>query len=49
VLEDTDREAILALSKEFLFLASHLRVEVNFAPALGVGISNYKPVLRMLI
>lgn len=36
VIDDADREAILALSKEFLHLAAHLRCEVNFAPALGI-------------
>ncbi|KAF8606528.1 hypothetical protein BDV93DRAFT_520816 [Ceratobasidium sp. AG-I] len=36
VIDDADREAILALSKEFLHLAAHLRCEINFAPALGI-------------
>lgn len=37
VLDEADREAVLSLSKEFLYLAAHLRVEVNFAPTLGVS------------
>ncbi|QRV74909.1 hypothetical protein RhiJN_02924 [Ceratobasidium sp. AG-Ba] len=36
VLEDSDREAVLSLSQEFLYLATHLRVEVNFVPSLGI-------------
>ncbi|KAB5596124.1 hypothetical protein CTheo_396 [Ceratobasidium theobromae] len=36
VISDADREAILSLSQEFLYLASQLHVEVNFAPALGI-------------
>ncbi|KAJ1307757.1 hypothetical protein OPQ81_001844 [Rhizoctonia solani] len=36
VLSDADREAVLSLSKEFLYLAAHLKVEINFAPALGI-------------
>lgn len=36
VLSDADRDAVLSLSKEFLYLAAHLRVEVNFAPTIGI-------------
>ncbi|KAG8692186.1 hypothetical protein FRC09_011407 [Ceratobasidium sp. 395] len=36
LLEDADREAVLALSTEFLHLATALRVEVNFVPSLGI-------------
>ncbi|CAE7192597.1 unnamed protein product [Rhizoctonia solani] len=36
VLSDADREAVLSLSQEFLYLAAHLHVEINFAPALGI-------------
>ncbi|KAG9106025.1 hypothetical protein FRC07_009017 [Ceratobasidium sp. 392] len=36
MLDDADREAVLTLSKEFLYLATSLRVEVNFVPSLGI-------------